>query len=212
MIAASTQGSTGIIGIAPKAELSLIKVLDDNEVMKGSYVCEGISFVLEHTETDIVNLSLSLSKRDFSRIKNDFHDLMRRCAEKRILVITSAGGNGSIVSEVPEIQAPSCEQYCISVGAIDAEFLGTNEGLSLHSKVNYVCPNFRLVSCAAQKDDYASIWNSSMAAGMLTGVSALAMSATAVSTDRESLLQTLNGVLNQFNPKTSLNILEVFRI
>lgn len=93
---------------APEAELYSVRVLGKTLKGKGTVFAAGLAWAIDHG-MDVVNLSLSTSKRDLS---GSFHELTDRAYFRNVMLV-------SAISNVPDVSIPSEYSSVFSVAAHD---------------------------------------------------------------------------------------------
>ncbi|MEM7127733.1 MAG: S8 family peptidase [Chloroflexota bacterium] len=190
----------GHIGIAPKANLIDVKVIDDQGVGSIADVIAGLQWVLEHKDKfniRIANLSLS-SKVAESYLTNPLNAAVETLWFNGIVVVVSAGNTGT-----GSIYPPANDPFVITVGATDDRGTPdvTDDQLAPYSahgvtesgfqKPEIVAPGTNLISLLASDDSnlafanpshkisgvdgnhYFRMTGTSMAAAVVTGAIAL---------------------------------------
>jgi N-acetylneuraminic acid mutarotase len=114
-ILASQLNGTGLVGIAPGAEIYSVKVLDSTGQGTYSNLIEGIDWAINNG-IDII--TMSLGGNDFSQI---LLDVIQDANNNNILVIAAAGNNGE-----ENILFPANFPETVCVGAIDSENIKTS--------------------------------------------------------------------------------------
>lgn len=97
----------GIVGIANKADLYSVKVLDEDNAASISTIIKAIEWCIEN-KVDVINMSFGVNK-DSEALRN----AIKRAYENNIVLIASAGNNCSTV------QYPAKYEEVISVGSVD---------------------------------------------------------------------------------------------
>ena len=163
-IIAGIENNVGIIGIAPKANLYAVKVLNNQEQGTLQWLLQGIDWCARNN-IDIINMSLGF-QRDFPAL----HDSVVRAYNKDIIMICAAGNN----KFDRDSQFPARYPECISISAIDnikhvAKF-------STHGQsVEVAAPGVNIISCYPG-NKYAQASGTSFAAPHITGAVALILS------------------------------------
>lgn len=164
-IVAANKNNRGIVGVAPDAELIILKALDKN----GSGTLQGIINAINYAvslKVDIISMSLGTS----SNVPN-LRQAIAQAVNNNILVVCAAGNEGDNNSDTDEFSYPGAYNEVISVGAIDfkktaARFTDSNK------EVDLVAPGVNIVSTYLN-DSYAILSGTSMATPYVTGALAL---------------------------------------
>lgn len=111
VIGASNIGEHGIIGVAPKCDLMILKALTRSGG-KNSWVTEAIKYATSHN-VDIINMSLGSTEPNA-----EMYEAIKRAISKEICVIVACGNNGDNNSNTNELNYPAGFNECISVGSV----------------------------------------------------------------------------------------------
>jgi serine protease AprX len=183
IIASNGLSSNGkYMGIAPGADLVVIKVMDKNGGGMISDIAAGIEWIIEHKEQyniRIVSMSLGVDGR-LGR-----NDALLKEAERLwdhgIAVFVAAGNNGP---ERKTINVPGISPKLITVGCVDdlrtiqraddvvAEF--SSRGPARKTvKPDVVAPGVDIISLKNQQKQYIKMSGTSMSTPMAAGIAAL---------------------------------------
>lgn len=115
-----------LIGVAPNAELFVIKVLDSQNSSPVSRVIEGIDWCIEN-DIDVINLSFGTGNYSMS-----LNEKIQEATQKGLIIVSSAGNNG----ETGGLQYPAKYDNVIAVASVGADMQrvdssATGEGLSV---------------------------------------------------------------------------------
>ncbi|MGE6377989.1 S8 family peptidase [Peribacillus muralis] len=155
-IIASTKNGQGVVGVAPNANLLILKVL--NQYGSGSIkdLIEAIHYAIDWTGVSgekVRVISLSLGTKSSS---TQLHQAVKRATENGISVVVAAGNDGDGDPNTNEYRYPGAYEEVIEVGAVDgnneiAHFSNTNEfvdlyapGVNIHS--TYLDQEFAVLS------------------------------------------------------------------
>ena len=111
VIGASDIGEHGIIGVAPKCDLMILKALTRSGG-KNSWVTEAIKYATSHN-VDIINMSLGSVEPNA-----EMYEAIKRAISKEICVVVACGNNGDNNSNTNELNYPAGFNECISVGSV----------------------------------------------------------------------------------------------
>ncbi len=163
-IAAEGNGS-GVVGVAPEAELLIVKVLDQNG--SGTYegIIEGIHYAIEQ-KVDIISMSLG-GPQDLPEL----HEAVIKAVKENILVVCAAGNEGDGDDRTNEFGFPGCYNEVISVGAVDLDRRSSDFSNS-HNELDLVAPGEKIES-TYPGGKYASLSGTSMATPHVSGALAL---------------------------------------
>ncbi|MHB8972207.1 MAG: S8 family serine peptidase [Pirellulaceae bacterium] len=171
-IIAAEKNGTGVVGIAPEAELYAVKVLDGAGFGRVDWVIAGIEWAVSHG-VDVINMSLS---------GPDTQALREACERARGagVLLVAAGGN-SLAGGGP-VWYPAAYDSVIAVTATD-EFDLPGYFAPLGNALELTAPGVDIFSTAAG-GNYRSLSGTSQAAACVSGAAALYI---------RSLMEDLNG-------------------
>lgn len=159
-IIAGVDNEEGIVGVAPKAELYIGKVLGGNGSGSIEGICEGILWAVMN-KVDIISMSLGCTE--------DPGDMLQRAikyAYDNGVVIVAASGN-----ESSHVGWPAVYEEVIAVGAIDDQ--KHVAGFSNYgTQVDVVAPGVEILSTYPVRQ-YARLSGTSMATPVVSGAIAL---------------------------------------
>lgn len=152
-------------GVAPNAEVYVIKVLDKDGNGQVTGLVNAINYAVS-LGVDIISMSLGCIM-SISTLRS----AINRAIERDIVVICASGNEGDGNAETIEIAYPAGYNNVISVGAINnkkmsADFSNSNNELDL------VAPGVDILS-TCNKGDYIMMTGTSMATPHITGAMAL---------------------------------------
>jgi major intracellular serine protease len=168
-IIAASGNDKGIIGVAPKAELLILKALTS----KGgaySWIINAINYAITK-KVDIINMSLG---GKYNSVQ--LHYAIKKAVANNILVVVAAGNDGDGEWETNEINYPGAYNECISVGSVryddeESRFSASND------EVDLVAPGQgsgrRGIISLAPNNKYVELIGTSMAAPHVAGALAL---------------------------------------
>ena len=169
IIGASDIGDNGIIGVAPKCNLMILKALGKRGG-KIEWIVNAINYAVEK-KVDIINMSLGCTC-DNESLKR----AVKRAVSKEICVVVACGNNGDNNANTDELNYPSYYNECISVGSV--RYSKTKSKFSASNKeIDLVCfgegfNNRGVLSCYPG-GLYQEQKGSSMACPFVTGALAL---------------------------------------
>lgn len=158
-------GNNGIIGVAPEANIYVVKAIDKTGSGKLSWVVNAIYYAIEK-KVDIISMSLGMPESN-----EKLHKAVRAAINKNILFVCAAGNEGDSSQSEYQYSYPAAYVEVISVGAVDkkgspASFTNSNLAIDL------VAPGVDIVS-TFPNNQFASLSGTSMAAPHVTGSLAL---------------------------------------
>lgn len=163
IIAAELNGQ-GVVGVAPRARIYGVKVLDGAGFGSLAWLLQGIDWAIAN-QMHIINLSLA-----FDLDSPAIRDACDRAYAAGILLVAAAGNTGG-----GTVQYPAAYESVIAVNATDAsdQFAAFS---AIDGRVELAAPGRSIVS-AARGNQYRSLDGTSQAAPHVAGVAALLMAA-----------------------------------
>jgi major intracellular serine protease len=169
-IAAAKNGA-GVIGVAPKAKILVLKVLSGQGYGDMKWVTEGVRYAAKWRGPKgerVRVISMSLGGRDGSP---ELHNAVKEAIAKEILVVCAAGNDGDGDDETDEYAYPGAYPEVVQVGSVNlqeeiSEFSNTN------CKIDLVAPGEAILSTYLN-NEFAVLSGTSMAAPHVSGAAAL---------------------------------------
>jgi subtilisin family serine protease len=192
IVAAQAGNNVGGSGIAPKARIMAVKVLDSNRSGNSTVLARGIKYAVD-MGAKILNVSINGDSTT-----PDLTDALHYATAKGATVVASAGNNSRNIDTTPSYPASSEEPSVLSVSASDPNggLLGfANRGLT---SVDLAAPGEAILS-TARGSGYENRSGTSMAAPFVAGALALLQAARPDMSQPE-----LRGVLLATAPKRGL--------
>jgi subtilisin family serine protease len=170
-IVAAARNGRGVVGVAPKAKLMIVRVLDDDASGTTGGAAEGIRYAAANGAR-VINLSLGGDAPD-----RRLDEAVRAAADAGALVVCSAGNDGRNIDEKPSYPAAIPAQNLLAVASTDPD---SGEDISSYSNfgrstVQVAAPGAEILS-AARDGTWELRSGTSMASPMVAGVAALAAS------------------------------------
>lgn len=173
-VIAAQANDTGIVGIAPKAELYSIKVLNEIGIGTTGSMIRGIEWAIENN-IDILNLSITTTTND-----PVMENTLKVAYEKGMLLVGAAGNLGVEQPKGNSITYPAKLSSVIAVGAVTDSLAKLPES-STGPEIEIAAPGYAIFStypsewdfADGKQDGYTYLSGTSMAAPHVTGVLAL---------------------------------------
>jgi subtilisin len=164
-IIAAEQNGTGVVGVAPEAEVYAVKVLDGSGSGFVSWVVAGIDWAVAN-KMNIINMSLAGIE-----VSQTFEEACKAAEEAGLLLVAAAGNTyGGVVTN------PAAYSSVIAVTATDQEDQpGWFSPVGM--EVELAAPGVEIFSTSRDEPYYAVLSGTSQAAPHVAGVAALIMSA-----------------------------------
>ncbi len=161
IIAASMNG-VGVVGVAPEANLMILKASDKRGLAKYSWIINAIYYAI-NVNVDIISLSLGGEVDD-----EMLHEAIKEAIRHNILVVCAAANEN--VEGLPMVSYPADYDECISVGSADYEEL--NKQVKREHPLDLVAPGVDILSTYLN-GTYAKMSGTSMAVPHVAGALAL---------------------------------------
>ncbi len=163
-IIAANDDHDGMVGVAPKAKIMPIKVLNSFGMGSIDNVAKAIYWAVDHG-ADIITMSLG-ARNPVDKVK----EAINYANSKVVTCFVAAGNAGS----TKNLLYPAAYTECISIGAVDensmrADFSCTGPNL------DFVAPGVKIYS-TVPKSSYAYLSGTSMACPFAVGTAALVLS------------------------------------
>lgn len=164
-IIAAKDNSFGVVGVAPKADLYIAKVLNDNGLGTERCIVDGINWAIRK-EVNIISMSFGAPYPS-----TEILGAIRKAINQNIIVICAAGNEGPRKNS---IGYPAKFDEVIAVGAVDSNFRVTNFS-SRGNAMDIVAPGNNILS-TYPPNGTAVLDGTSMATPFVAGVAALILS------------------------------------
>ncbi|MBU9707640.1 S8 family peptidase [Paenibacillus sp. AK121] len=174
---AATENEDGVVGVAPEADLLIIKVLNKQGSGQYEWIIQGIYYAIEQ-KADIISMSLG-GPEDVPEL----HEAIKKAVASQILVICAAGNEGGGDDRTDELGYPGCYNEVISVGAINFD-RHASEFSNSNNEVDLVAPGEDILS-TVPGGKYATFSGTSMATPHVAGALALIKQLANASFERE---------------------------
>lgn len=163
-IICASNNDIGIVGVAPKAKVMPIKVLDKNGSGNFDHVARAIKWAVEHG-ANIISMSLG-SPNPLQQVRKAI-----QYAESKGVPIFVAAGNSGVTKEV---FYPAAYPETIAIGSIDENF-NRSKFSNTGKNLDFMAPGGKIFSTVPD-NWYAVLSGTSMACPFAVGVAALLLS------------------------------------
>ena len=163
---AATQNNAGVVGVAPEANLLILKVLGKNGSGQYDWIINAIHYAIEQ-KVDIISMSLG-GPTDVKELHDAIKDAV---VNHQILVVCAAGNEGDGDSSTDEFDFPGSYNEVISVGAVDLD-RHSSYFTNSNNEVDLVAPGEKITSTYLN-GSYATLSGTSMATPHVSGTLAL---------------------------------------
>ncbi|XTP56557.1 S8 family peptidase [Niallia sp. Krafla_26] len=169
-VIAAQQNEQGVVGVAPKANLLILKALDQNGAGDLSWIINAIEYAISwrgpnNERVRVISMSLGGPHNE------EEHKAIQKAVANHILVICAAGNEGDGDHRSNEFSYPASYPEVISVGAVDYDFQPAYFS-NTNPEVDLVAPGVDILSTYVQSR-YAVLSGTSMAAPHVSGAAAL---------------------------------------
>lgn len=163
-IIAAQDNDIGIVGIAPKAKIYSVKVLNKFGEGFESDVIKGIEWAVEQ-KMDIINLSFTTTEES-QLLKG----ILQKAYDQGILIVAAAGN--SYVLDYTNVLYPARYSSVMAVGSINKEL--THSSFSFFGyDLDFVAPGEDILSTYISPDGYIEASGTSMSTAFVSGIAAL---------------------------------------
>jgi subtilisin family serine protease len=159
-VIAACDNMVGVVGVAPRAELYVAKVLGDDGSGSISWIVNGIDWAIKE-KVDIISMSLGTSADPGPAL----HDAIKRARNAGIVIVAASG------NENTHVGWPAVYPETIAVGAVDQSF-GRAGFSNFGEELDVVAPGVDILS-TYPVNQYAKLSGTSMATPMVAGIAAL---------------------------------------
>ena len=164
-IIAAMKNDIGVVGVAPKANLYAVKVLDSSGSGYVSDIVAGIDWAIDHN-INIINMSLGSSS--YSSLLKEEVDM---AYSKGILLVAAAGNSGTKRTTIDNVEYPAKFESVIAAAATDVNNFRASFS-STGTEVEVSAPGVNIKSTYLN-NSYATMSGTSMATPMVAGDLAL---------------------------------------
>ena len=164
-IIAADGKNNSIVGVAPEAELYILKAIDQTGSGKLSWVVNAINYAV-NLDVDIISMSLGMGVSD-----DKLERAVNNSVKNGISIVCAAGNEGDGNYDDFEYSYPASYVDVISVGAVDKKSVPASFSNS-NLVIDCVAPGVDIIS-TYPGNTYASLSGTSMAAPHVTGSLAL---------------------------------------
>lgn len=170
-IIAASNNQLGMVGIAPKSKLLVLKALNRFGDSSYALLIEALRFAMDWKgsngeKVSVINMSIggsSHSEKLYSTIKELY--------KKGIVLVSAAGNNGDNIDSTEERSYPGFYNEVISVGAVSKDYIPSKFSDS-NLNIDFVALGENVYSTHLD-DGYAELTGTSMAAPFVSGAVAL---------------------------------------
>ncbi|MRX73739.1 S8 family serine peptidase [Bacillus lacus] len=162
---AAIENETGVTGVAPQANLLILKVLSKNGSGQYDWIIKAIHYAIQQ-KVDLISMSLG-GPNDVKEL----HDAIKLAIKENILVVCAAGNEGDGKDSTDERGYPGSYNEVISVGAVDFD-RNSSPFTNSNDQIDLVAPGEKITSTYLN-GKYATLSGTSMATPHVSGALAL---------------------------------------
>lgn len=195
----------GYVGIAPKANIIALKVLDSRGNGKIKNVLRALDWILYYRERynlRVINVSVGKSAKNPLQEEKLLIQKIEQVWDAGLVVVVAAGNNGPGEGSVT---IPGVSRKVITVGVMDEEdgkqYSGRGPTLSCICKPEIVAPGGKILSCLNEKIGYTKKSGTSMATPMVSGAIALLLEKHPDYTNKEVKMKLYESAIDLGIPK-----------
>nr|WP_108670755.1 S8 family peptidase [Peribacillus acanthi] len=168
------ENNNGVIGVAPKVKLLVLKALTGTGAGTLEWVTQAIEYAIHwrgpnQEEVRIISMSLGSSTNDLR-----LHRSIQEAVRQNILVVCAAGNSGDGEHGTNEYDYPGSYPEVVQVGSVNLQGEISNFSNSNH-EVDLVAPGEGILSTYLN-GEYAKLSGTSMATPHVSGAAALLLS------------------------------------
>jgi major intracellular serine protease len=170
-IIAATDNGKGVVGVAPKSKLLILKVIDKYNSGSFKRVIEAIEYAAKWVgpngeRVSIVNMSLGGPHHN-----EELHEVIKKARQDGIIFVAAAGNEGDGKEESFEVSYPGFYEEVIQVGSI-TEDMKPSKFSNTNVNLDFVAPGENVLSTHLG-GKYVELTGTSMAAPHVSGAIAL---------------------------------------
>ncbi len=177
-IIAALDNNIGVVGVAPKASLYAVKVLNASGIGSLASLVKGIQWSIDH-DMDVINMSLGFGTATEDQL-TPLHDVIADAVAANITVVAAAGNDPAHFTELPG-RYPEV----FSVAAVNSA--GALAYFNSTGKIDFSAPGVSVYS--SYKKSYATLSGTSMATPHVAGAAALIISRSASDLDHDGAVE-----------------------
>lgn len=177
-IIAALDNTIGVVGVAPKASLYAVKVLNAAGSGTLAGLIKGIQWAIDH-DMDVINMSLGFGTATEAQLV-PLEDTINAAVNANITVVAAAGNDATHFTELPG-RYPAV----LAVAAVDS-----NRNLAYFNstgKIDFSVPGVSIYS--TYKKSYATLSGTSMATPHVAGAVAVVMSSAESDLDHDGAVE-----------------------
>ncbi|WP_058308092.1 S8 family peptidase [Gracilibacillus massiliensis] len=168
---AANLNDNGVVGVAPKAKLLILKAFDKEGKGELESIIQSIQYAIRwrgnrNERVRVISMSCGTSQNN-----KRLHQAIQQAVKHNILVVCAAGNSGDGIGNTTEKNYPGYYKEVLQVGAVDfdlklADFSNTND------EIDMVAPGVKIKS-TYPGNKYATMSGTSMATPHVAGAAAV---------------------------------------
>ncbi|MGE7837921.1 S8 family peptidase [Viridibacillus arvi] len=172
-IIGARNNGVGVIGVAPKCNLLILKVLDKRGAGSYDQLIEALDYAMKWTgpngeKVSVINMSLGGPTHT-----NELYKTIKNVYDAGIIIVAAAGNGGDGDSETYEISYPAFYEETLSIGSVNNDLVPS---VFSHTNLNlkFMAPGEDILSTHLN-GQYVKLTGTSMAAPHASGAVALVL-------------------------------------
>ncbi|WP_281393513.1 S8 family peptidase [Salicibibacter cibarius] len=164
---AATKTGNGVLGVAPRADLCILKALSEDGSGQMEWIIEAVRYAVDwrgpnEERVRVITMSLG-SPEDVEQL----HDVIQYAVEQEVSVVCAAGNEGDGEENTDEFAYPGAYNETIAVGAVNFD-LETTEFTNTNDEIDLVAPGVNILSTYIN-GEYAELTGTSMSTPHVAG-------------------------------------------
>ncbi|MBB6448589.1 major intracellular serine protease [Geomicrobium halophilum] len=164
---AATQTGNGVLGVAPRADLFILKALSGDGSGQMEWIIESIRYAVDWRGPNderirVITMSLG-GPEDIEQL----HEVIQYAVEQEISVVCAAGNEGDGEESTDEFAYPAAYNEVIAVGAVNFD-LEITEFTNTNDEIDLVAPGVNILSTYIN-GEYAELTGTSMSTPHVAG-------------------------------------------
>lgn len=206
---ASSGKTSGIVGLAPEAELVIVKISSNKTFISGNF-SKGLKWLLkEHSKRQVHFINMSFSCGLPPNNKDTLEGLMKEAREAGIIMFGAGGDERQLFGSASVLNFPAKNSNVVPVGAVHKKPPANSP---LNPAVKFVVATEKYYSLQAGIADKDNNQGSSYATALVTAAAALfRASDVQAMASGEVLLKNLANKLPAFQQLSSVSNLTIFK-
>lgn len=144
-IIGANENGNGIVGVAPEANLLILKVFDADNIIHIQNLIDAMDYAMAWRGPNEERVRIFALPIGSSISDSNLHEAIKRAVQKDILVVSAVGNDGDANEQTNEVSYPAAYPEVVSVGAVGpdkkiASFSNSN------AEIDLVVPGVNILS------------------------------------------------------------------